>query len=267
LAPSSSSSAARPPLSLDGTVDHFRSARRDLRVDTSPVHASQQAHPPHTVSQPPTDERQQRQSWELTAQYEHRHHDQQQQQQHRHPSNSSSSNSRIHHDQAGWDSGRRHTLDSGYHDHALMDRIHSGSRASLPLGPYGRDDGRRHAGGGGGGGGHRSSSRGRAIKEVSSPIHHGDLAYQSEQAAIEAKMERIHARHRQGDGRYRGEPRPYDAPAAAAAGSAPTRRRGSSRGGSSSSSSRAGRSSRVLAKPRTSRHSGAVSGERSSRVR
>ena len=94
---------------------------------------------------------------------------------------------------------------------------------------------------------------GRPVMEVSEPLHHNDLAYRSEQDVIEAKMERLQQRHRRGDGNY-----PAERTRMTNDGRVPEAKvvvLSSGRRHAGSQSARSSNRGRVLARPKTSRHS------------
>ena len=104
--------------------------------------------------------------------------------------------------------------------------------------------------------GQPNQGRGRPVMEVSEPLHHSDLAYRSEHDVIEAKMERLQHRHRRGDGSYPVERvgmiddvRAMPEAKVVALSGRPARRHVGSQ------SARSSNRGRVLARPKTSRHS------------
>lgn len=106
--------------------------------------------------------------------------------------------------------------------------------------------------------GQPNQGRGHPVMEVSEPLHHNDLAYRSEHDVIEAKMERLQHRHRRGDGSYPAERRVGmmiddirgvpEAKVVALSSRSARRHAGSQ-------SARSSNRGRVLARPKTSRHS------------
>lgn len=158
-------------IDLTGVVDKFRGQRKDLRVDTSPSRGQAL-----TLG----DMQRQRQSWNMTA----------------------------HHGNGDASVARHQGLTNVQLDRALVERIRgaqSEARATSRTRTAVNDARRLHTSVV-----RRPPERHyprSAVMEVSTPIRHNDLAYRSEQEVIEAKMERLHERHRRGDGNFPSERR------------------------------------------------------------